>query len=287
MSEEFNGLHAIVEAAKKNSNVGKEININDETYVLLAEGYELEKIEDPTKPPAIIEKTVSFETMDSFLDYFNRFANESSTILANRDEGSFKGILDHPNSSGETDHEKHIAKYACPKTVEWSTWLASNKKVLSQHDFAKFIEDNINEIMVPDGSATDTKYPTGAEMLEIAMTLSNDKKVRFSSGLRLDNGQVQLSYHEEIDGKAGTSGQLQIPQLFNLGIKLYEGGEPYAIEARFRYRISEGQLSMWYELVRPHKVIESAFDDIYIKIKEGIETGHIYRGTAIRDSSRH
>jgi len=35
-----------------------------------------------------------------------------------------------------------------------------------------------------------------------------------------------------------------------------------AIDARFRYRIHEGNLAMWYDLIRLEKVKKSALDDI-------------------------
>lgn len=32
------------------------------------------------------------------------------------------------------------------------------------------------------------------------------------------------------------------------GIQVHRGGEYYALPARFRYRIKDGQVAMWYDL---------------------------------------
>lgn len=40
-------------------------------------------------------------------------------------------------------------------------------------------------------------------------------------------------------------------------------GDPWRVEAKLRYRIGDGgKLSIWYELVRPHKVIEAAVKEL-------------------------
>ena len=282
MSDEtINGLQAVINEASKNAVAGTELELYGDTHVVVPKSCDLKRIEDPAKKPVKVKKHVELETMGSFLDYFNRFANDESTIHAIKKNSQFMAVIDHATSDGMPDHEDHTTSYRCPRTTEWLQWKNNSEAIMDQQSFAKFIEDNIPEIVKPkdEDNPDKTPYPTGAEMLEIAMTLSANTKVRFSQGIRLDNGQVQLTYNEEIDGKAGASGQLNIPQVFNLGIKLYEGGEHYAMEARFRYRIKEGQLTMWYELVRPHKVTEAAFDDIYQIIKEGMDKGHIYRGS--------
>ena len=45
--------------------------------------------------------------------------------------------------------------------------------------------------------------------------------------------------------------------------KVFENGDPWRVEAKLRYRIGDGgKLSIWYELVRPHKVIEAAVKEL-------------------------
>lgn len=42
--------------------------------------------------------------------------------------------------------------------------------------------------------------------------------------------------------------------------------------ARLKYRVKDGALTIWYELVRPHKVLEDAFRAIWSDIEAQTET---------------
>ncbi len=113
-------------------------------------------------------------------------------------------------------------------------------------------------------------------MLEIALSMQAKTKVAFEKATRLDNGQVHFVYREEIDGKAGANGQFKIPEKFIIGLKLFEGGSHYQLDAKLRYRINNGALSIWYELIRPHKTIEANLQDTKVKILEAIKGGQFY-----------
>lgn len=94
----------------------------------------------------------------------------------------------------------------------------------------------------------------------------------------LANGQVDFKYQEEIQGSAGANGNIKVPERFFIGIPVFEGGDPYKLEAKLRWRLNDGKLTMWFELVRDHKVLEAAFQDIWKKIAEETQIT-IYRGS--------
>lgn len=138
--------------------------------------------------------------------------------------------------------------YDCPLSREWKTWASASGKQMDQVAFAQFIEDNLPDIATPPA----------ADMLEISRTLEAKKKVNFASGVRLHNGEHQITYEETVDGTAA-KGRLQVPETFSIGIAVLEGGDRYQVEARLRYRIAEGgKLTMWFDLIRPHCVLEDA-----------------------------
>lgn len=138
--------------------------------------------------------------------------------------------------------------YDCPLSREWKTWTSASGKQMDQATFAQFIEDNLPDIATPPA----------ADMLEISRTLEAKKKVNFASGLRLSNGEHQITYEEQIDGTAA-KGRIRVPETFCIGIAVLEGGDRYHVEARLRYRIADGgKMTMWYDLLRPHRVLEDA-----------------------------
>jgi uncharacterized protein YfdQ (DUF2303 family) len=185
--------------------------------------------------------------------------DESSTFLA---------VLDYHDSPTQPAWKGHKATYQCPKTKEWNNWQKSNNEKMSQGEFALFIEDNMREIVEPNGAA----------MLEIASSLKAKNDVDFKSAIRLDNGQVQFNYSETVNGQAGVQGQLSIPEKIKLIMSPFLQGAAYEIEARFRYRITPNGLSMWYTLIRPHVFVEDAFKDVCAAITEKMAKGQLVHG---------
>jgi uncharacterized protein YfdQ (DUF2303 family) len=227
-------------------------------YVALPEGYSVHDLERLLPEPARHRGNVALGDCESFVAYVKRNATAETAIYGSLNPPGFQAVFnDHaPGLPGWRDH---TAAYSCPLSVEWKTWAAVDGSARNQADFATFIEDN----------APDLVSPPAADMLEIARTLEAKKKVNFASAVRLDNGQVDFTFEEQIEGTAA-KGKLQIPQTFTIGIPVLEGGPRYAVTARLRYRIGDkGALTLWYDLERPHKTMEAAAKEVWAAIKDG------------------
>lgn len=231
--------------------------VGNTPFVVAPTGYEVKPLESMLLSPTRKKGSIAYRDAVSFCIAVNAQKGDSTRLYSNPGATSFACVFnDHGTVPGWRDH---IATYACPKSVEWATWTASNKKVMGQEAFAQFIEDNAPDCVSPDA----------ATMIEISRTLQAKKGVNFASGIRLDNGQVQFKYEETIAGTAGSKGQLSIPETFSIGIAALEGGPKYAVQARLRYRIDgSGVLTMWFDLERPHKVIEDAAKEVLSYIAE-------------------
>lgn len=280
-NEHESGIKAALDAGKELGAFSAEVmDISGTPAVLTANGMNLQVLANLRHRPLHIDKTVTVSSHSDFVDYWNRFADENSTIFYDTEKHQFLGILDYHESdvrfSGDADyantsdnrprHGLHRVVYNCPKTVEAKRWLENSGKRMTQMDFAQFIEDGTPEIISPSAS----------EMMEVATTLSAVNKVNFSSGVRLDNGAVSLKYQEEIQGSAGASGQFSIPSKIAIAVLLFRGDtEGYKLEANFRYRIEGGKLVLWYDLIRAHVALEDAVKAIANTILEGIKTGHM------------
>ncbi|HCL3274237.1 TPA: DUF2303 family protein [Pseudomonas aeruginosa] len=243
---------------------------------LVPNGVEIESLEHLLPAPTRTRKQVTLLDAETFIAYVSRFSTAATAVFCNGPEGrTFSAIIDYhqPEQPAWCDH---VATYRCPTTVEWGNWKGHDRKRLDQAGFAEFIEDNVKDIVQP---ADQPSAPSAADMLEISRTLEAKKNITFRQGTRLDNGQIQLTYNEEIDGRAGATGQLSIPEQFFIGVKPFLGGDAFLITARFRYRIQESRLVMWYELVRPDKVLEEAYGAVRAKIQSGIDEVPLYEAT--------
>lgn len=151
------------------------------------------------------------------------------------------------------------------QTVEWATWLANNGmgKAKGQVQFAEFIEDNTPDIFKPTGS---TK-PDAATMLEVARELEAKGEMQFVSNVRLSDGRQQFTYNEATNATVG-KGKLDVPEEFVIRLVPYVGSALVEVTARLRFRIKEGKLTFWYDLLRPHKVREDAFNSARARVEE-------------------
>ena len=245
-------------------------HIHDTPIALIPPGWQLSLHPELRDRPARIQASVQLHTLAAYIAYLNQYARTDSATFVDLAAGTFRTVIDYHQKeavhelNGEEDFTLwpnwcgHQALYTAPRTPEFTDWQASSGKAMTQEAFATFIEDHLPDIV----------EPPAAEMAEIARSLSANIQVKFAKAIRLDNGETQLQYVEEIGGSAGAKGQLKIPQTIKLGLPLFKGGDTYAVEARFRYRIKDGTLSMWYELVRIDRLIADAIEGMAMAVKE-------------------
>jgi uncharacterized protein YfdQ (DUF2303 family) len=252
---------------------GAEIRHVDGCPVLIApEGYQVHDLEHLLDRPRAIRQNVSLLDEASFVDYWGRYKDKDSALFASAPkEHRVSAVFDYhrKNLPGRCQHK---SSYTCPLSSEWVTWTGSDGKSMDQAAFARFIEDNLPDIV----------EPRSAEILEVARSLQAKKSVHFVSGVRLDNGQVDFTYQEQIQGET-SKGKIAVPETFTLGISPFYNGPPYKITvppykitARFRYRIRDAKLAMWYDLLRPDKALEDAYHETCARIAEACGVGLIF-----------
>ena len=232
-------------------------------FVILPNGCEVANLEKCLPAPTRKKGTVALFDVDSFISMFNLHRTENSHIYANRNKCSVLAVFDDDGMTGPGWRE-HKAVYQCPISKEWEAWSSQSGQGQKQEEFAEFLENNL-----PDIYSEQKGQPSAAQLLEVATSFKINKKVNFASAKRLDNGSVSFEYVEDIQGAAGAKGQIKVPEKFWIAIPIFESGAVYQIECRFKYRLKEGQLFMWYDLYRAEKVRDLAFADVLQKVEEG------------------
>jgi uncharacterized protein YfdQ (DUF2303 family) len=239
----------------------------DAFFSIVPEGYQAKNITAEIESAALTPRrksgTVHLADVTSFATFVSQQGSPDNTyIYANPDTRTLVAILnDHAigESAGGASlpgRRDYRAIYQAEYSREFAKWLAFDGKQMSQEEFAVFLEDNIADIAPPaDGS----NEPSGDILLAVALTLQAKTEVDFKSHKRLDNGQSQLVYSEEVRATAGGDGTLDIPRSFAIGLRLFKNGEGFRINARLKYRLGGGKLKFWYELDRPENAVEAAF----------------------------
>lgn len=211
--------------------------------------------------PARKTGTVKLNDESSFMEYWKLHQKPYSNIFGCLDPSQFVAVFnDHDGDTpGFGDHQ---ALYKLLPSKEWLEWVSRDKKEFDGTvAFAEWLENHLPDML----------SPPGAKMMEIALNLRITQNASYSKAVRLQDGDTQFTYTNTVDGSAGpaNTGQVSIPDQFSIGIPVFQGltAEQHVIQARFRYRLRGSTLALWYELVRPHKVMENAFEQILIRIE--------------------
>jgi uncharacterized protein YfdQ (DUF2303 family) len=192
-------------------------------FAVVPKEYKVEDLGRFLPRPLRIEESVILHDTDSFIAYMNAFKLPGiSRTFFNTVEEEFVGVLDYHEveTPGWCDH---TATFKPRRSVEFETWMGANRKQMTQVDFARFLEENMPDVVEPNS----------AELLQVALTFEAKKSVEFSSGVRLNNGQIQFQYDEVVRGTA-QKGTIEIPEQFVLGIAIHVNGPAYRIPVRLR-----------------------------------------------------
>lgn len=250
------------------------------TYVV-PDGYSVEVIDPEQYQPTPARKrgTVGFTDSLSFRSYVNTHMGTGTTLWADAKAGTLSAVLDdhqpedtEAGSTGVAGWGQHRATLNLEVTDDWALWTGYNGKAMSQAQFAEFVED----------AAPCIRQPSAADMLEIAQSFKANTKVRFESGRRIASGETQLTYVEDTTATAGKRGQLEVPELITLAVQPWTSCDAaYEMTARLRYRINNGDLVLFYKLVRPDDVLRMAFADVLRDVESELDIV-AYHGTPRR-----
>lgn len=207
----------------------------------------------------------------SFAAYLNKHGLEGETeISAHETEGVFSAVVD-AGTDDEAGWRRHLVKLTLTPSDEWKTWTAQSGRLMTQEQFAEFIEDNARNVV----------SPSSAELLEVAQSLQIRRGVDFESGTRLSDGNVQFGYRETTTATAGTAGTLTIPATLELALAPFRGGEPYRVPASFRYRLQDKRLALGFKLQNADQVRRDAFAQIAEQVERYADDSaflYLYKG---------
>lgn len=215
-------------------------------------------------PPARKTGDFMFGDPKSFCDFYKMHDSKAPIYAQLNSSGipTFTAVLnDHTKEAA--DFRDFRAIFSPDFSVEWTTWSGRNgesRKFDGPKQFAVFIQDN----------APDFMQPTSADMLSIALNFRVKSDGAFNCAQRLQDGHVQLDFSHivQASGVDSAGGTVSVPDSFVLSIPVYEmlGAKHYQLQARLNFRTNQQGVTLWYELVRPRKVLLQAFQDAWTMI---------------------
>lgn len=214
--------------------------------MLVPDGYKVHDLRPNLPPAPWVEQVVSFDEADSFVDYVQHFRLPQTMVFFNAASASFRAVIDYHEHANARGRCAHVASFKAKFSLEALAWQEHSGKLLEQEEFARFLEKNLVDIV----------EPAAASMLEVALNLEVKKTATFSNAIRLDNGQRAFRYDETVRGGGTRAGDLAIPEKFKLNIPIFEGGPAQLVDAHLRYRLTDGELRIGYELALWQRVLD-------------------------------
>lgn len=243
--------------------------------------------------PARRKGTATLNDLRSLIDWANRFKGPTSALFAQNDmaDPSLTCVADY-HEAGAPDptdvtgdptarHCHHRGTYRFPLSKEWLAWKAVDGVPLDKDELGEHIEAQAQDIMDPTpailkGTETDENEGWENRLIRTArqlekrygqlhelLAMSKRFEVYETSDLRAasnrDTGEQQIQFlneHKDADGQP-----LNIPSLIIIAIPVFEGGAPYRMVARFRYRKLGGTVKFILSIHNPEKAFDAAFDE--------------------------
>lgn len=271
--ERFSGLGA--EAEKPAEHV---VTFEDETPAavtyLLPEGWKAHHVdlssvrlgeERPRRPEgtAVVESAADLVKLATI----RRLPDYEPVLIGDEPALRIVAVLNDPQQ-GKPAWGDYRVVAQLRRTHEWRAWI-DGQGLHPQEEFAQFVEDHLEDISAPPA----------ADMLELAQTFQAHTSARFQRASMLASGRVSITYDEDQDVKAGTTGQIEIPREFEIVVKPFVGSAPYRVRARLRYRVGRGDLQLGWVLNQVDAVERQAFDAELTVAADGLEVEAI-RGSA-------
>jgi uncharacterized protein YfdQ (DUF2303 family) len=217
--------------------------------------------EDYQDQPTRKRGTTVVRDSAGFLTYYSKHHDASTEVYSDIDALSVTAVLD-ANTATSARWGGHRVTLGLRTTKAWREWTTASGKLMSQDAFAEFLESHLPDLVDPDA----------ATMLEIAQSIQASTTGEFQSASRLQSGARKLIFTEETTAKAGSRGELEIPEVFKIAVIPFEGAVRYSVNARLKYRINRKELTLGFLLEQPEDRLACAFEEVVSLIAAGIDT---------------
>ncbi len=207
-----------------------------------------------------ISQVVTLETQESLEQYAKRFVSPAAVLFASIDNDRVEAALDYHEPDGVRlqNSVSHRAILTLKRSMEWTAWAGMDGKLVSQLEFVRFLEENVEDI----------RSPTAADVIEACRDLQALRRADFRSVVREDSENYRIEYAESTDAKPKADA-LTLPAEFVLSIPVYFDGEEVEVRALLRWKLEEeGGLKLGFKLKRLERIRQAEFKRIATEITE-------------------
>ena len=223
------------------------------SFLIAPQGFSREEISDPhglqIKKPRYIKQSVTVQTVDSLVEYLNKYKTADAMLFADIELNRIVGVIDY-HAVGTAENLAHSVTMQLEHSEEWKAWASIDDKLMKQLDFARFIEEN----------SADVAAPSGADLLEITHDLQAVRSANFKKAVRTntDHENFEFADNADIRGKNG----VEVPKKFELSLPVYFDTRNVPLQAFLRWNIVQQELALGIKLHRAEHVRQAMFKEI-------------------------
>lgn len=157
----------------------------------------------------------------------------------------FLWILD-AEQEGQVGWRQMLVRLDPQVSRRFADWRRASNTWMSQAEFGDFLEDNYEDVMGEDA----------AKLLTIARNLEATQTSKFTSSSRPEIGDATIHWETETN-----TGDISIPQSFQIGLPLYSHTEPYKLLCSLKLRVREGTAKFLFKITNQDQVILDIFEE--------------------------
>lgn len=209
-------------------------------------------------------------TLESFIEHVNREKLEHSAVFLN-DLGQphITAVYDYQApGAGDPSFHEHMARYAFPLSDEWKAWTGLSGRMISQTDFAEFLEDHLTDVVDLSTinnradvdaleQATGGSCATPQQLLEVSRGLKISSRYEYQNHETLSSGETQFQFQNTHTASNKGGQPITVPTCFVVAIPVFRSGAVYPTAVKLRYRVEDG-VKWGFTLYKPEKRIEDA-----------------------------
>jgi hypothetical protein len=98
-----------------------------------------------------------------------------------------------------------------------------------------------------------------SRLLDLSRGLKVNEDTKVATAVNLSTGEGQIQFEASHKDEAGAP--LRVPNIFLLGVPVFEGGPCYRLPVRLRYRVSQGTVRWIVQRYRPELTSTDAFTE--------------------------
>lgn len=237
--------------------------VNTEGYhPVMIEGNDIIGLEEHSKTPYLVKEARILPSMKAFIDYITAFKQPETVVFADAIGNKMEAVLDYhvvtttaSNAGSETTTTPSWTQHKVSFSLQYHDDFAHFKKLdkawLQQDELVNALTDYRDSFHEPKPAA----------ILEIVGNIEMVDNKELTSKINGGNLNTMFKHDKELKSKGATA-----PSAFIVNLPVFKGVNTlYQVPFRLMWKCDEttrNKLVFQINLIRPHAIIEAAFNDI-------------------------